>query len=463
MQMGPTDQLAHYVARAKFEDFPREVVAKAKACIQDAVGCALGAAQTELGRRYIESAKNSGGQGPCTVIGDGARISCLSAAQANTDLTSLLDFDDMHWLTLTHPGCAVVCSALAVVEMTGGSGRDFITAVIVGYEAGLRIGRAIRSVVSRPDGKQEVMSNPSYIAFASAAAASKALGLTAEQTAHAFGLAGNTPINRGQSQVHFGGVNAHPYTDNKYDMGTHSLLGVHNSIRARRLAGPRNVLDADRYWSRCGANTCNHAELTAGLGEKYRILEIAFKPMCFGAVAGAPVTAVWRALGGERPHPEDIEEIRLTGIPRLECYEWNNMVEAEFSTPCAVAMAVAGEKPGPRWFNSGRYMDPDIFAIANKVKFVEDPEARALALQRGQWPCTVAIRMRDGSVRMARAEYEKGAPENPFTEQDSLQKFLLNSEDLLGRSSAGELWAQLWRLETIGAISEVCGRLTGGV
>ncbi len=38
--------------------------------------------------------------------------------------------------------------------------------------------------------------------------------------------------------------------------------------------------------------------------------------------------------------------LKLTGIPRLEFYEWANMIEAEFSTPCAVAMAVAGEEPG---------------------------------------------------------------------------------------------------------------------
>src|SRR3989304_6371108 len=129
-------------------------------------------------------------------------------------------------------------------------------------------------------------------------------------------------------------------------MGPYSLLGVHNSTRARRLAGPRGMLDADRYWPRCGANTCSHAELTAGLGEKYRILEIAFKPMCYGAVAGAPVTAIWHALRGGKLHPEGIGEIRLIGIPRLECYEWTNMVEAGFSTPCAVGMGGAGGETG---------------------------------------------------------------------------------------------------------------------
>lgn len=452
--MTPTETLAQYISNAKFEDFPPEVVAKAKQCVQDAIGCALGGAQTELGRRHIDLAKDLGGTGRSTLLGDGAQVSCVSAAQANTELASLLDFDDMHWLTLSHPGCSIISSALAVTEMRGGTGKDFLTAVVVGYEAGLRVGRSIRSVAVRHDGKKEVISNPSYVVFASVAAASKALGLNAGQTINALGLAGSTPINRGQSRVHFGGINAHPYTDNKYDMGTYSLLGVFNTMRARKLAAPKGALDGDRFSSRCGATACNESEITAGLGTEHRIMEVAFKPVCVGAVAGAPVTAVRAALQGEALKPETIEEITLIGIPRLECYEWDDMIEAEFSTPCAVAMAVAQEEAGPRWFNSGRFKDPDIFEIARKVKFVEDPKAREKALEKGQWPCTVEIRTRDGKVRRAHADYERGAPENPFTAEEMRHKFMLNTQDLLGKR-ADSVWSTLLELERVERISDL--------
>jgi 2-methylcitrate dehydratase PrpD len=453
--MGPTETLAHYISSVKFEDIPDDVVTKAKECIQDHMACALGGAQTELGRRHIELAKELGGKGGATLIGDGAQVACVSAAQANTELTNVLDFDDMHWLTLAHPGCSIFGSALAVTEMMGGSGKDFITALIMGYEAGLRVGRSIRSVVTRPDGKKEVMSNPSYALFACVAAASKGLGLGPAQIVNAFGLAGSTPINRGQSRVHHGGINAHPYTDNKYDMGTYAMLGVFNSLRARRLDGPKGALDDDRFATRCSANNFNAAELTAALGTEYRIMEIAFKPVCFGAVAGSPVTALLDALNGEVLKPEAIQEITLIGIPRLECYEWSNMIEAEFSTPCAIAMAVVGEESGPQWFNSGRFKDPDIFEIARKVKFVEDPKAREKAIARGQWMCTAEIRTKDGKVRRAHADYEKGAPENPFTEKERRRKFMLGSTDLLGQKRADAAWDKLQNLESVGKISDV--------
>ncbi len=166
-----------------------------------------------------------------------------------------------------------------------------------------------------------------------------------------------------------------------------TLIGGLSAVRARQIAGPAGILDGDRFWTRCSATGCNHSELTLGLGREYRTLEIAFKPVCYGAVAGAPVTAVWEALRGENLRPEDIEEIKLT--------------------PCAVAMAVAGEEPGPDWYNSGRFLQPDILAIAQKVKFVEDPRARQVAVERGQWPCTVEIRTRDGRLWTAHARIRK--------------------------------------------------------
>lgn len=434
-----TAVLAQYVSSVRFGDFPTEVLCKAKDCLQDGIGCALGAAQTEIGRHHIALAPEIGGGGPCTVIGSRIRTSPAIAAQANTDLTNLLDYDDMHWFTLSHPGCAIIAAALAIAELRELDSKSFLASVIAGYEAGLRIGRAIRSVVVRHDGKQEVVSNPSYIVFGATAAACNALGLDAAQTAHAFGLSGSTPVNRGQSRVHFGGINAHPYTDNKYDMGVYGLLGVANALKAQRLRAPAGVFDSDRWWSRCGASAWNERELTVGLGAEFRIMDMAFKPMCCGAVAGAPVTAIREALKGRRLRPDEISEIVLIGIPRLECYEWTDMVEAEFATPSAVAMEVAGDEPGPAWFTSGRFKAPDIMAIAAKIRFVEDPRARQLAIERGQWPCRVEVRLADGSTLRGAAEFEKGAPEYPFTAEEARRKFFLNGEGLLGAARVNAL------------------------
>ena len=450
--MGPTETLADYIVKSKLSDFPDEVVLQAKHCTQDVIGCALGGAQMEIAQRYIGVAKELGGRPDSTIIGDGAKTSCVYAAHTNTELGNMLDFDDIHWLTLTHPGSPIVCSALATGELVNASGEDILTAVIVGYEVGLRIGRSMRSIVALPDGKKEVMSNPSYIVFASIAAASKILGLKAEEINNAFGLAGSTPINRGQSRVHLF-TPTPPYTENKYDMGIYSLIGVFSTFRGRRIAGPKNILDGDHFWSRCGANTCDHAELTKELGKEHRIMEMAFKSASSCGCTEAPVSAIREALKGERFSPQEIESIKLVGLPRLLYYQWDTMVQAEFSTPCAVALAVAGEESGPDSYASGRYKDSDILEIASKVTFDEDPKARELALARGQWVCTAEIKTKDGKVRKAYVDFEKGAPENPFSEDELHHKFVVNSRGTLGEKQAEELWDALLHLEKTEKIS----------
>ena len=102
--MNPTETLASYVAETRFDDFPKEVVWQAKQCILDSIGCALGGAQTELGRQYIKIAKDMGGECTSTVIGDGARVSCMNAAYTNALLSNALDFDDTHLYAISHPG-----------------------------------------------------------------------------------------------------------------------------------------------------------------------------------------------------------------------------------------------------------------------------------------------------------------------------------------------------------------------
>ncbi len=461
--MKPTERLANYIVEAKLSDFPDEVVQKAKQCILNEIGAALGGAQTELGQRHIAFAKDLGGRPDSTIIGDGTKISCAYAAHTNTELCVALDFDDEHQFTLTHPSSSVVSSALAAGEMSNLSGKEFITSVLVGYEVGLRIARSMRSIVTVADGKKEVMANPSYIVFASIAATSKALGLKAEEIINAFGIAGSTPINRGQSRVHLGTSVGHPYTDNKYDFGIYALLGVFSTFRGRRIAGPKGILDEDRFWTRCSATHCDHSELTKGLGKEFRVMEMTFKPVCFCAVSFCTVTDVREALKREKQNPKDIEEIKLIGIPKLQFTHWDTMVQAEFSLPCAIALAVTGYEPGPDWYTTGRYKDPDIFEIASKVVQVEDPKARELALESGQYMCTAEIKTKDGKIRRAHVEHEKGTPANPLSEDELHCKFMANSRGMLGQDRAEVLWDRLLHLEKARQISSIAQTLAKSV
>jgi hypothetical protein len=123
--------------------FPGDVVNRAKYLILDNIGCALGGTQTELGRKYLRVSANWKGIPESTVMGTGTRVSCMNAVYVNTQLANVLDFDDTYDLySPGHPGNAIIQTAVGLGEAIDASGEELLTAVILGYEVCLRIGRA---------------------------------------------------------------------------------------------------------------------------------------------------------------------------------------------------------------------------------------------------------------------------------------------------------------------------------
>lgn len=104
----------------------------------------LGGAETRVGRLHVELAKElGGGTDAATIIGDGSRVSVPAAAYANGNLGFALDYEDMLRFVL-HPGYATVAAALAVGEEIEATGRDYLVAVVLGYEVAGRIALAIQ-------------------------------------------------------------------------------------------------------------------------------------------------------------------------------------------------------------------------------------------------------------------------------------------------------------------------------
>jgi len=114
---------------------------------------------------------------------DDRPLSPAGAAFANGVLANVLDLDDGHSLTKGHPGAAVIPAAAAVAEHARSSGREFLGAVAVGYEV------AVRAAIAQHDRSPEYHGTGSWGAVGAAAATARLLGLSADQTAVALGIA----------------------------------------------------------------------------------------------------------------------------------------------------------------------------------------------------------------------------------------------------------------------------------
>jgi 2-methylcitrate dehydratase PrpD len=123
--------------------------------------------------------------GPCTIIASNSKASLHDAALVNGAVSHALDYDDVNRLMHGHPTVPVAASVLALGEMMGKSGRDVLTAFIAGYEVECRLGDMCG------DGHYEhgFHATGTMGTFGAAAGAANLLGLDAEKTAMALGIA----------------------------------------------------------------------------------------------------------------------------------------------------------------------------------------------------------------------------------------------------------------------------------
>ena len=100
-------------------------------------------------------------------------------------LMHILEVDDLHRASTTHPACVVIPAAFALARETGADGPTLLRAILHGFEAVSRVGMSV--------GKEhyKVWHNTATCGpFGSAMAAAALIGLDDEKTVHALGNAG---------------------------------------------------------------------------------------------------------------------------------------------------------------------------------------------------------------------------------------------------------------------------------
>lgn len=179
-----TRAIAQYAASHRFEDLSPASVHAAIRHHLDGIGCAAGAFVTEparIARRIAGAVEQRDG---CSVYGLAARSTPEYAAFANASMVRHLDFNDTYLAGKGgggHPN-DMAPAILAAVELAGGSGRDLIAGLALGYEIYAAISNAIRL---RARGIDQGIP----VSLGTAAAAGRILGLDEAGIANAIAMA----------------------------------------------------------------------------------------------------------------------------------------------------------------------------------------------------------------------------------------------------------------------------------
>ena len=180
---GPTavERLAEWIVAVQPEHIPDPVRDKARAQLMSVIAACHAGSDTDAGCAAQRAVSAWNKPGPCTVIPTGEQMALHEAVTVNAAFSMALDYDD--YLYMGHTGHSVVLASLALCEQESLSAGEMLVAQVIANEIGGRIGA---SIVLGPQNGQAW----SFIhAAAGAAVASRLLGLTAEQTAHALAIA----------------------------------------------------------------------------------------------------------------------------------------------------------------------------------------------------------------------------------------------------------------------------------
>ncbi len=425
--------LAAWVAKVRYEDFPPEVVAKSKRLLLDTIGCAIGALDGEPIRIASEVVRQQGGHPQATVLGAGWKASVEQATFLNALAIRYLDFNDYAAFGYPHHPSINVGAALALAEMQQLGGKDLLLGLAVAYEVHIRFRDFSADRAGNNGARKRGFDLPSIEAqFASAAAAGKLLGLDIPRLANTLAIAGS--FGNTLREVRSGGELA-------MAKGSAEAISSKNGVFAALLgrAGmsyPNTLLDGESGYAKVIVGEADQAILRSATTD-FHILKSCYKMWPSIGTSQAPIAAAL-SLRPQVPAGE-ISDITVAlsdfGFEQQRDFrgEINTREHADHSVPYLVARAFLDGAVTVRDFDEERYRDPKALALADKVTLAVDKSLNGEAEILG---VKMVVTSRSGVVRKADVLYGPGSVRNPPSDAALEAKFLQNTEAVLGRDGA---------------------------
>ena len=376
-QASPSRALAEFAAGLRYEDIPPAVRELSKLLILDALGCGLAATGYDFASATLSGARALGGDGPCAVIGSTVRLPLRDAALVNGVLLHGLDFDDSNFLGILHPTVACLPAALGVGQMRGASGRDMMTAYVAGMETAIRIGAAARGIFHHIGFHATGL----VAHFSSAVVAGKLMDLDATALVRAQGITASTSS---AVQVFL--------EEGAWTKRLHPAWGAVAGITAASLAqhgffGPTRAYEGRFGFFETHVQTLlpevDYSRMTDGLGSEWTLLQTAVKPYPACHFAHGCAEAAIRLHQRHNRRQQDIAHV-VAAIPRdtlpiiaepaaRKCRPANDY-DAKFSAQFITAACLLRGRFGLTELTPEALNDPEILALAAKVKCVADPD-----------------------------------------------------------------------------------------
>ncbi len=413
----PTGLLADYMVRARTADLPSEVSMRAMHHLLDTIAAMVSGTTLPVGQMALKYAQLQGSGSDASIVGLKGRYNGTVAALANGMLAHADETDDSHAAAGMHPGCAIVPAALAMAEKNRKGGADLLKAIVLGYDVGARLMRAIGANLRDPNRRYDTHAVGGTFGAAAAAGACTSVPLTTIETryllsyaAHqASGLA-SYPMDSSHVEKGFifGGMPA------RNGMTAATMLEARFTGIEDDLEGPNGFLPS------YGGEKADPEKLSDALGERFEIMRTNIKKYSVGSPIQAPVDCLMNIMKEHRVGPADFAEMVVytaQGEDRITRPD-QHMSNLNLRYLLAVTLLDGGLSFGAA-HDDARVHRPDVERICSKISIRATP---SLVSPESPRQGIVEFITRDGRIFSDHVVTVRGAMEDPMSTDELVAK-----------------------------------------
>ena len=441
---GLTRAFAGRLVDQRSAEVPAAVRQDAALHVLDSVAAMVSASLLPGGQSILGFAGRwlDGQRGPATVVGAPLSGDPVSVARVNGMLAHADETDDSHQRSLTHPGCAVTPSALAVAQTVGASGKTLLDAIIAGYEVVARVNLSLG-----PEFQVRTGSRPSSHAlggvFGAAAAASFLWDADVDQTEEILSYAAQLAS----------GVNT--YLRDKRHVQKAFVFGgmpASNGVLAAAmvmagLPGMPGVFDSEPNFLEVHSQAVEESWLREAWTAPYAVSETNIKRYPVGSPAQALVQCAEALVG--RVEPDRIKSLRLF-LPADSAHVVSRRASPNLDSRYLVAATLVDGR-----LTFARAHDPAAATRAPYSGLAEVTEVVGVEELRGTRGGGVEVTLDDGTVVVESTRVPLGTRGSPLSAELVIEKAKLLLAETLGELNANAVVDALTHLARARDLNQV--------
>src|SRR3982751_3137479 len=461
-----TSYVADFIARTRTRDIPADVMHLGKRSILDGIGLALAGSVAESGhivRKHLQSLGCDPRKG-CTLIGTNMKMASRFAAFANGVAIHADDYDDTQLAVakdrvyglLTHPTAPALPPVLAIGERDGRSGRDVLTAYQVAVEVETKLSEAMN-----PRHYQDGFHSTATVGtIAAGAGVAQLLGFNSEQTRRTLSIAASQAAGLREN---FGTMMKPFHAGRACESGVVAAEFAQLGLTATPI-----ILEAGRglYKAAGGGYDADAIEGKLGNPWTFTFPGVSIKPHSSGSLTHPGMGLMLDLILEHDIKPDHVKTVSV-GVNRqnVNALIHNrpvNELQAKFSMQFCMAILLLRRKAGLAEFTDQVVNRPDVKRLIEKIDYRVHPVAEAAGYEK--MTTIIDIELKDGRTISGRADFGKGSPANPMSDEELANKFRECAEwGKLPRASAEKIVDLVFALEKVKNIRELTKLLqTGG-